>query len=46
MLEGLDFLHSNDIIHRDIKPSNIFVTGIGDIKIGIVLGNFNHSQLI
>ncbi len=25
LLQGIDFLHSNNIIHRDLKPSNILV---------------------
>jgi serine/threonine protein kinase len=34
ILEGLSFLHSQNIIHCDLKPDNIFVTGDGWIKIG------------
>ncbi|KAJ9450629.1 Mitogen-activated protein kinase kinase kinase 3 [Diplonema papillatum] len=33
ILEGLAYLHSNDIIHMDLKPSNILVTTTGGAKI-------------
>ena len=33
-LEGLKYLHKNNIIHRDLKSANIFLTKSGLIKIG------------
>ena len=33
-LEGLKYLHKNNIIHRDLKSANIFLTKRGLIKIG------------
>ena len=33
-LEGLKYLHKNNIIHRDLKSANIFLTQSGLIKIG------------
>ena len=33
-LEGLKYLHKNNIIHRDLKSANIFLTKNGLIKIG------------
>ena len=32
-MEGLAYLHKNNIIHRDIKGGNIMLTKKGDVKI-------------
>ena len=34
IVEGVHYLHQNQIIHRDIKPSNIFILENGIVKIG------------
>jgi WD40 repeat protein len=42
LVEGMNYLHSNQIIHRDIKPENIYLANNGHIK----LGDFNVSNYI
>ncbi|KAH7836160.1 hypothetical protein Vadar_033249 [Vaccinium darrowii] len=49
VLEGLHYLHSQQIVHRDIKPSNLLINNRGEIKIadfrvsGVVVGQLNST---
>ncbi len=33
VLQGLTYIHKNNILHRDLKPDNIMISDDGDIKI-------------
>ena len=33
-MEGIAYIHQNNVVHRDIKLDNILLDGKGNIKIG------------
>ncbi len=45
ILEGLDYLHSKNVIHRDIKPSNILIQKEDD-RLIIKITDFGISKTI
>jgi serine/threonine protein kinase len=45
ILQGLEFLHSRDVVHGDIKPANILVSVTGGIKVSDFGASFKASQV-
>ena len=47
IIDGIEYLHKNNIMHRDLKPDNIFIVN-GIIKIGdfgLCTNNVNYEKL-
>ncbi len=45
VLEGLDYLHHNDIVHRNLKAANIFITQSGEVKLSDVGVSLNLREI-
>lgn len=43
ILDGVGFLHDNNIIHRDLKVDNIFCETLEGGAVRIVIGDFGFS---
>lgn len=51
IVNGLEFLHSRNVIHRDIKPENIFLNAdctvvIGDFGLSIIVKPDNINSMV
>lgn len=40
LIDGLDYIHSQNIVHHDIKPSNLFINVESERRILVQLGDF------
>ncbi|KAI9250192.1 kinase-like domain-containing protein [Phascolomyces articulosus] len=46
MLEGLAYLHDNDIVHRDIKPENLLFDTADDENAKLMITDFGLSKIL
>ena len=48
MLEGIKYLHANNVCHRDIKPDNIMITKLhsaaDSAAFKVKIGDFNIAK--
>ena len=45
VLEGLDYLHQNDIVHGNLKAANILITQSGEVKLSDIGISLNLHAL-
>lgn len=45
-LEGLVWLHSQNVIHRDIKGANILLTAAGNVKLSITSSDLSRFRCL
>jgi serine/threonine protein kinase len=43
IIEGIKYLHDNDIVHRDVKPENILMTDLSPMA-RVVLTDFGSAK--
>ncbi len=41
MVDGLEYLHTNNIIHRDLKPENLYL----DHNNSVIIGDFGCAEI-
>jgi serine/threonine protein kinase len=43
VLEGLDYLHSRNLVHFDVKPTNILLNSAGEVKLLFFMTHALHE---
>lgn len=44
LIQGMEYLHSKEIVHRDLKSSNIFLTSEKDTENTVKIGDFGLAK--